>query len=279
MTGQFGTDAALLSAVRSFAQRVESGTTKKIITRLLQLTPSSDQDERLAALSIATPGEAAAKIGKLWSAWTKTPEVTPQALAWALAAAEATDARHRSSTQVDLVWTGPVGQASTFRRTDQALLEVIERAERRLLVVSFAVYRIEAVERALIAALDRNVSVQLVLETGASSGGKYDGDPFAVLDPTLATNAEILVWPLEKRPRAQSKAGDAIWGLLHAKCALADEHSLFVSSANLTGAALELNIELGVLVEGGSLPRQVAAHFSELVQHGLLARQLPRVSR
>lgn len=74
-----------------------------------------------------------------------------------------------------------------------------------------------------------------------------------------------VVWELE--PTA---GGQQLWGLLHAKCALADRRLLFLSSANLTGAAMTLNMELGVLIEGGALPRQLGAHFDELVQHGVL---------
>jgi phosphatidylserine/phosphatidylglycerophosphate/cardiolipin synthase-like enzyme len=138
--------------------------------------------------------------------------------------------------------------------------------------VSFAVYKVEAVQRALVAAIHRGVSVQLVLETGDASGGKYEGDPRAALDPALMTKAELIVWPLEQRPIAKSATGDPLWGVLHAKCALADNHLLFVSSANLTGAALALNIELGILVEGGDLPIQVRTHFSELIQRAFLCR-------
>ena len=47
---------------------------------------------------------------------------------------------------------------------------------------------------------------------------------------------------------------------------------LFVSSANLTEYALTLNMELGVLVRGGSLPPRVADHFTRLIERGVLER-------
>jgi len=50
---------------------------------------------------------------------------------------------------------------------------------------------------------------------------------------------------------------------LHAKLAVADGESLFISSANLTNAAMQLNMELGVLICGGELPAQVVKHFDE----------------
>ena len=61
-------------------------------------------------------------------------------------------------------------------------------------------------------------------------------------------------------------------GSLHAKCAVADQATAFISSANLTEYALSLNMELGMLVKGGSLPRELAAHLRGLIQGRILVR-------
>jgi phosphatidylserine/phosphatidylglycerophosphate/cardiolipin synthase-like enzyme len=52
----------------------------------------------------------------------------------------------------------------------------------------------------------------------------------------------VYVWPLDKRP----KDGAGRHGSLHAKCAVADEAAAFISSANLTKYALNLNAQKGV---------------------------------
>ena len=62
--------------------------------------------------------------------------------------------------------------------------------------------------------------------------------------------AAVYVWPMDKRPID----GNGHHGSLHAKCAVADDAVLFVSSANLTAYALTLNMELGLLVQGGFAP-------------------------
>jgi phosphatidylserine/phosphatidylglycerophosphate/cardiolipin synthase-like enzyme len=59
---------------------------------------------------------------------------------------------------------------------------------------------------------------------------------------------------------------------LHAKCAVADAHLLLVSSANLTDYALNLNMELGVVIQGGPQPQTVVAQFDELIAQGILQR-------
>jgi phosphatidylserine/phosphatidylglycerophosphate/cardiolipin synthase-like enzyme len=43
-----------------------------------------------------------------------------------------------------------------------------------------------------------------------------------------------------------------------------------VSSANLTDYALNLNMELGVLIAGGSQPQTVMAQFEALIAQGVL---------
>ena len=43
-------------------------------------------------------------------------------------------------------------------------------------------------------------------------------------------------------------------GKVHAKVAVSDEKMCFISSANLTGHAMEKNMEAGVLIRGGSIP-------------------------
>ena len=57
---------------------------------------------------------------------------------------------------------------------------------------------------------------------------------------------------------------------MHAKAAIADEQVAFVTSANLTGSAIEANMELGLLVRGGSVPRRLERHFRALMSVGRL---------
>lgn len=58
-------------------------------------------------------------------------------------------------------------------------------------------------------------------------------------------SVHVLVWPL---PRRKHGAGATS---LHAKYAVADDHTAWVTSASLAGAGLEQNMELGLLVRGG----------------------------
>ena len=59
---------------------------------------------------------------------------------------------------------------------------------------------------------------------------------------------------------------------MHAKAIAVDKTHLFVTSANLTNAALHDNIELGVLIESERIVREFKEKFEELVQNGVLKR-------
>jgi phosphatidylserine/phosphatidylglycerophosphate/cardiolipin synthase-like enzyme len=84
----------------------------------------------------------------------------------------------------------------------------------------------------------------------------------------VAARSSVYLWPLDNR----EKDGNGKHGILHVKCAVADGRWLFLSSANLTEYAFTLNMELGLLITGGSLPGQVEAHFHRLIEAGVLAR-------
>ncbi|MEO2033881.1 MAG: DISARM system phospholipase D-like protein DrmC [Planctomycetaceae bacterium] len=173
----------------------------------------------------------------------------------------------RKSQSVELVWTGPSPPQSHLRRTDQALLEVVAKAESELWVVSFAAYGVQIVMDALRDAVLRNVTVSLVLESSEQSDGRLSGDQIDVLRTELGERARVYIWPKENR-----KVSNGRRGTLHAKCAVADSQHLFVSSANLTNSALELNMELGVLVGGEKNASLVQRQLNWLVESNTLRR-------
>jgi phosphatidylserine/phosphatidylglycerophosphate/cardiolipin synthase-like enzyme len=57
---------------------------------------------------------------------------------------------------------------------------------------------------------------------------------------------------------------------LHAKCVVVDRRTAFVSSANFTEAALERNIEAGVLIRAETFASSLASHFEALAAAGHL---------
>jgi phosphatidylserine/phosphatidylglycerophosphate/cardiolipin synthase-like enzyme len=185
---------------------------------------------------------------------------------WALLAAQKAAGDVAQSQTLSLVWTGPDTNVPV-RRNDEALYEVVASAESELLVVSFVVYRVPRIREGLVAAVNRGVSVKLVFEFRDAEGEAKEGgfDPMQALGE-LPDEIRVLEWPLTKRPVMQGRRG-----YIHAKCAVADREVAVVSSANLTLYGLESNMELGVLIRGGTLPRRICEHFEALEAAGELA--------
>jgi phosphatidylserine/phosphatidylglycerophosphate/cardiolipin synthase-like enzyme len=81
-------------------------------------------------------------------------------------------------------------------------------------------------------------------------------------------------WPGASRPNIfydpRALDLDAPRGVLHAKAVVADERAVFITSANLTEAALERNIEIGLVIRDRALAASVSSHFRVLIERGLL---------
>ena len=197
--------------------------------------------------------------------WAASSGVTGDELASALVAAQVAVETERNRQHVDLVWSGPRPEGSLIRRTDAALFEVVESASERLLLVTYAAYDVPLlVERLREAAAD-GIEITLILESPTSEGGKVGFDPLRALQSGVP-DAKVFRWPPGQRPT--DPAGRS--GSLHAKCAVADDWLAFVSSANLTGDALDANMELGLLVEGAEVARRITEHFAALIDSGHL---------
>jgi phosphatidylserine/phosphatidylglycerophosphate/cardiolipin synthase-like enzyme len=166
--------------------------------------------------------------------------------------------------EIKLIWTGPKTEHFTIRRTDQALLDIVKKAQNEIWLVSFAVYRIPELTVEIEKAIERGVEVCFLLETPESSNNVISYNPQQNFSTLIAEKAKFFIWPYEKR--AVSDRGRR--GVLHAKICISDQKYLLLSSANLTQHAMEINIEMGVYVERGELPREVSLHFRELFRQG-----------
>ena len=200
---------------------------------------------------------------------THAPSVGAEAVAVAILTAAKSEHDHRHEETVEIVWTGPETEEARFRRTEQAILEVVNMASKRLTVVSYAVYRIPRIREALIAAANRGVSIRLIVETPNRIKGQGEYDCLRALGENVARACTVYYWPQENR----GTDDNGKIGILHVKCAVADGHRMFLSSANFTEYAFTINMELGLLVTGGKLPGQVERHFERLI----LSRQLQEV--
>jgi cardiolipin synthase len=173
-------------------------------------------------------------------------------------------AAKRSRQTAELVWTGPSTPVVPVRQTEQVLCDLIRCAERRLTMTSFGIFQVPRLVEELEQSLGRGVALRIVLGDREWHSDQEIDRQRHQLGRVVAARALLLQWPPERRPRDEH--GRA--GLMHAKAAVADSRIAFLTSANLTEAALERNMELGVLIRGGHLPAGIDRLIDALLECG-----------
>jgi cardiolipin synthase len=205
-------------------------------------------------------------LHQLKSAWENEPNITPREVAAALKTAAVTSFhsvnRHGS---IELVWTGPATGMVPVRHTEQVLKEVIDSAQNRIFIVSFVAYEIPSIIESLKNAISRNVRIDILLEISDEHGGRVSYDSAKKMKE-LVNSVNVYVW--EQNENQESK--DRFLGAVHPKCVVSDGEVAFITSANLTKAAMELNMELGVLLKGGSVPTKLDQHLYALIITGII---------
>lgn len=229
-----------------------------------KLEPGTARRAILQCVPTPTFRDATADFLDHWH--TSAAGVGAEAVAVALVTAAKCEHDHRHEETVEIVWTGPEPADTRFRQTEQAILEVVNSASKRLTLVSYAVYRIPRIRDALVAAAGRGVAIRLIVETPNRVEGQGEYDCLLALGGNVASVCSVYYWPQENR--AKDDSGKI--GILHVKCAVADGQQIFLSSANFTEYAFTINMELGLLVTGGKLPGQVEQHFERLVETRIL---------
>lgn len=243
---------ALLHAVAAVVCLVSPEKVQAIASRIRR----TDADKATGVLSdvVGTPA-AMGVLDQLVDAWRST-SVGADELASMLLAAGHMFSKSAAEQSSELVWTGPTTPFVSARRTEQALLQVINAASQTLFVTSFVAYDVSTIVKALNAAIDRGVSIFMLLELSQDHGGSISFDAIGKMK-LLVPAAQLFAWYDKADPFAD--------GRVHAKVAVADGSICFITSANLTGHAMEKNMEAGVLISGGHIPRLLDDHLRSLI--------------
>ncbi|OZD39752.1 hypothetical protein CH284_04660 [Rhodococcus sp. 06-156-3] len=94
-----------------------------------------------------------------------------------------------------------------------------------------------------------------VLAEDPGDNHNFSGAPATALSGLVVNR---LRWPADQRP--------ASGAALHAKVVVIDRSTALITSANITRRAAGDNIETGLLVRGGDIPRRLAGHVDQLLQ-------------
>lgn len=250
---------ALISAATELVALLSPSKIQAVADRVRGSTPI--ECSRGLNLLVTTP-EARASLDRVISNWAKAT-ISGDVLAGILIGAAHARQQVQSEHTIDLVWTGPTTPFVATRRTEQVLLDLIRHAQADVFLVSFVAYDVSSVVDALNCATARGVAVQLLLETSTSHGGSLSVDPISTMRSRVPS-AALFVWTDRPEPFTD--------GRVHAKVAVADSRTAFLTSANLTGHALEKNMEAGILISGGQIPHRLRAHLQALVDTNIIRR-------
>ena len=178
-----------------------------------------------------------------------------------------------TEARIELVATGPDGQEHA-RDTAVVVEQLFREAREEVLIVGFAVYDGQSIFKTISARLETEPTLRVVicLDVARRTG---DTATDAMIVDSFRRNFKKLNWGSSRLPELyydpRSLSADREnRAVLHAKTIVVDERTALVTSANPTPAAYERNIEIGVVIHGGEIPRAIRRHFSALIASGFL---------
>lgn len=160
--------------------------------------------------------------------------------------------------RVDIAWTHPGPVLPAVRTTGAVAREVIEAAQRSLLVVGYSVTvdsDLAGLAARTVTAIGR-AAVRGVLVTAILHRDTKNREALMRGWPKDHEAPGLFTWPEREGDEKAS---------LHAKVLVADAHDALVTSANLTYHGFEANVEVGVRVRGDAA-RQLESVFHELIR-------------
>lgn len=180
---------------------------------------------------------------------------------------------------IALTWTGPEDVVTETRDTGAVARQLFAGAHRSLLVSTYALddgakgENLLAILRTRMITrpdLDVRFYVNLAREYG-------DERPSATILGEHVRRLRELVFTWEPRPavfydRRALEPGHGPRACLHAKVIVRDDVHTLITSANLTEAAQERNVEAGVLIDDAAFARGVVGQFERLVGAGVLVQ-------
>jgi phosphatidylserine/phosphatidylglycerophosphate/cardiolipin synthase-like enzyme len=181
--------------------------------------------------------------------------------------------REAAESAIQPVASGP-RIVTGLRGTEDAFHEVIDQAVHRLLITGFVLHNGHTVLRHLANRIDTHPALDVVLCLDVSRAPADTTDDQAII-AGFAGRFRQTEWPGRRLPRLYYDPRSLARGaddrsVLHAKVAIADTSRALIGSANLTEAALQRNIEIGVLMSAPTPIALVRAHFEALIHNGVL---------
>ncbi|MFN7898142.1 MAG: DISARM system phospholipase D-like protein DrmC [Synechococcaceae cyanobacterium] len=257
--------------------------TAELETLLASLDPHQGNAQFLAE-SLADPPAFLARIGlqagpQSLAAWLeswRSAGGSQESLLMTVQALLDQRRREAAARSIELVWSGPDPGAGSVTRDQSVLIrQLVERAEQRLLLTTYAVYKGPFINELFQLIRERMVALPTLQVRMICNLHRDRGDTSSpgALIRKFQQQTWSRLWPQPPAPALffdpRSLSLEREKAVCHVKAVVADEE-LLVTSANLTDAAQLSNFELGLHLGSSAHADDVWDHFDRLIQQGLL---------
>lgn len=203
--------------------------------------------------------------------WLKSLAEQGVNLAGAAYALECVGASEQRVAEPVLVWSGPEVMGVHSRDTRRVFEELFGAATRTLWVSTYAIWDGSAMFEKVARRMEQVPELEVTILLNLMNARQLEGNE-AVLKFSRQFWRQ---WPGPRRPRvfydARALESGKEKAVLHAKGVVQDDEAALVTSANLTEAAFDRNIELGVLLRDRVTCQSIVRHFQRSIEERLLS--------
>ena len=195
----------IVEASNALACGLPVGTVEALASAILACPEGSLRSEVARRIAHRQHRDSALAFVERWR--EEAGEIDARTVVEALQAAAHAEQVRRDSQSVELARTGPDAGSSPLRRTEQAILQVLDGARDRITLVSFAVDRIPNVARSLVKAAGRGVRLGPLRR--AASEASPDHHQRSCVPPGIRTSSSPWRWfdPTKSGSRTSHTSG------------------------------------------------------------------------
>lgn len=162
-------------------------------------------------------------------------------------------AAQQNQTDIRAVWSGPTFDGDGDHTTS-ALAHLIDDASEDVFASTYSATPDSEFVKALWKAIARGVRTTLLVDSTVNNGNT------AAMLRTKLTGARFWTY---RAPSGQ-------YALQHSKVVIVDSRTAFVTSANLSSAGAESNLEAGVVIHDVQFASSMRQRFTKLWEHGAI---------
>ena len=180
---------------------------------------------------------------------------------------------------VELILTGPEVAGAPVVDTRTTVLSLFDEATEEVLISSYVFYEAAEFFRRVAEKHDTIPNFRVMFLVDLSHRRDSSNLPSTLITQIFTSDFRTKHWPGQRLPEVWHDprcfaADNVATGVMHAKTVIIDRKTVFITSANFTGAGQSRNIEAGVLIRYPRTAKRLHGYFSGLMRLNVLRRIL-----